>query len=120
MLKYLFAMSVLSAALLLQPVFGGVEQARADSITVDFEGDGEKDVIVQHGKTDIMPTCYNLDADDYAGISGFYFHYDCTSPVSNVTCQRDGNNNCGCHNPNNKSHTVVVHMKENCVKPPSE
>ena len=123
MTRLVVSVLVLSAALLLQPIYGGVGglgEAMANSpIYVNFTKDGTKDIVIPSGKTDVYPTCYNLTAPEYKNKVGKYFLSNCTSPVSNVTCNRNQSNttHCVCHNGNKKSHTVKVHMDDYCHNP---
>lgn len=115
------SMFVLAAALLLQPVFGGVGgfgEAQAQSKYVNFEGDGEKDIQIPPHKTDVYPECYGLDADAYTQATGNNFSFKCNSPASDVTCYpgKPSDTHCECNNGAKKDHTVKVHMSS-CEKP---
>ncbi len=114
------SMVVLAAALLLQPIYGGVgglgEAMANPSIYVDFDENGTKSTTIPTGQTDVYPTCGGQTSPQFELATGNPFTFHCTSPVSNVTCDRNANNDshCVCHNPDKKSHTVNVHMTEYC------
>ncbi len=126
MRRRIVSVLVLSAALLLQPVYagvGGLGQAMANqSQYVNFTSDGEQDIVIPPGKTDVFPTCYNLTDPEFRNKTGKYFLFNCTSPVSDVTCDHNQSNttHCVCHNGSKKSHTVKVHMDDYCHDPNQE
>ncbi|WP_170383720.1 hypothetical protein [Ruegeria atlantica] len=122
-MKRIAPVFILSAAFLLQPIcsgIGGPGTARADSQNVNFDGNSTKDITIPKGKADIFPECYGLSQTEYEQQTKSSFEFSCSSPVSNVTCAPNTGQNkthCICHNPNNKSHTVKVHMLDNCSEP---
>ena len=120
MRRLVISVLVLSAALLLQPIYGGVgglgEAMANPSIYVDFDNNTTKGTTIPSGKTDVYPTCGGQTSPQYEFATGNPLIFHCTSPVSNVTCDRNANNDshCVCHNGNKKSHTVNVHLTGNC------
>ncbi|MEM7075431.1 MAG: hypothetical protein AAGA28_12470 [Pseudomonadota bacterium] len=102
---------------------GGIGEsgmAMANSQTVNFDGNGTTNITIPQGKADVTPECYGLSQTQYEQQTKQSFEFSCSSPVSNVTCAPNTGQNkthCICHNPDKESHTVKVHMVENCSKP---
>lgn len=121
MRRLVVSVLVLSAALLLQPIYGGVgglgEAMANPPMYVDFDENGMKEIVIPPGKTDVYPTCGGLTDPEFKNKNSKYFLFNCTSPVSNVNCNHNQSNtsHCVCHNGSKKkSHTVKVHMDDYC------
>ena len=127
MIRRVTSMFVLAAALLLQPLYGGVGgpgMAQAESQYVNFENSGTKDTTIPSGKTDIYPECYGLTVTQYKQKTGNDLDFYCKSPAIDVTCGANTqgskthlNTHCICHNKDNESHTVKVTMVQSCSEP---
>lgn len=127
MTKRAIAIFVLAAALLLQPLYGGVGapvMAQDTSQYINFEGNVTKDTTIPSGKTDIYPECYGLTATQYKQKTGNILDFYCSSPAVDVTCGANTpgskthlNTHCICHNKDGESHTVKVTVVQSCSDP---